>query len=158
MEQQSVLRPRPLGAGLLSEADILCRLGRRRPAGRRSALPVEGKGTAGSELRGDHELNPELYDDSAGLRAAAVLVPIVLQDEEPQVLHYGERDTGLPLEQGMTFTIEPMINLGKPQVKPLPDRWTVVTRDRSLSAQWEHTILVTADGHEVLTGRPEEKF
>ena len=78
--------------------------------------------------------------------------------EEPQVLHYGERDTGLPLEQGMTFTIEPMINLGKPQVKPLPDRWTVVTRDRSLSAQWEHTILVTADGHEVLTGRPEEKF
>ena len=86
MEQQSVLRPRPLGAGLLSEADILCRLGRRRPAGRRSALPVEGKGTAGSELRGDHELNPELYDDSARLRAAAVLVPIVLQDEEPQVL------------------------------------------------------------------------
>jgi methionyl aminopeptidase len=58
----------------------------------------------------------------------------------------------------MTFTIEPMINAGKRHVKLLPDEWTVVTKDRSLSAQWEHTILVTADGHEVLTRRPEEEF
>ena len=78
--------------------------------------------------------------------------------EEPQVLHYGEPDTGLPLQEGMTFTIEPMINLGRAQVKTLPDNWTVVTRDRSLSAQWEHTVLVTATGHEVLTRRPEEEF
>ncbi len=78
--------------------------------------------------------------------------------EEPQVLHYGEKGAGLILEPGMTFTIEPMINAGKRQVKLLSDNWTVVTRDRSLSAQWEHTILVTADGHEVLTKRPEETF
>ena len=78
--------------------------------------------------------------------------------EEPQVLHYGEKGTGLALEEGMTFTIEPMINAGKRHVKLLPDNWTVVTRDRSLSAQWEHTILVTADGHEVLTRRPDENI
>lgn len=78
--------------------------------------------------------------------------------EEPQILHYGRPDTGLRLEPGMTFTIEPMINLGKRQVKLLPDQWTVVTRDRSLSAQWEHTVLVTEDGHEVLTRRPDEDF
>ena len=71
--------------------------------------------------------------------------------EAPQILHYGRPDTGLRLEAGMTFTIEPMINLGKRQVKLLADEWTVVTRDRSLSAQWEHTILVTEHGHEVLT-------
>jgi methionyl aminopeptidase len=71
--------------------------------------------------------------------------------EEPQVLHYGNPNTGLELREGMTFTIEPMVNLGKPQVKLLPDQWTVVTKDHSLSAQWEHTILVTGDGHEVLT-------
>ncbi len=76
--------------------------------------------------------------------------------EDPQVLHYGESNTGVVLEEGMTFTIEPMINAGKRHVKLLPDDWTVVTKDRSLSAQWEHTILVTADGHEVLTMRPEE--
>lgn len=76
--------------------------------------------------------------------------------EEPQVLHYGTPGTGLVLEPGMTFTIEPMINAGKRQVKLLPDEWTVVTKDRSLSAQWEHTILVTDNGFEVLTKRPED--
>ncbi len=78
--------------------------------------------------------------------------------EDPQVLHYGRKDTGLIIEKGMTFTIEPMINIGKRHVKLLPDEWTVVTRDRNLSAQWEHTILVTADGYEVLTKRDEEDF
>jgi methionyl aminopeptidase len=76
--------------------------------------------------------------------------------EEPQVLHYGTPGTGLTLQAGMTFTIEPMINAGKRHVRQLPDGWTVVTKDRSLSAQWEHTILVTNDGFEVLTRRPEE--
>ncbi|MDX1252547.1 MAG: type I methionyl aminopeptidase [Gammaproteobacteria bacterium] len=76
--------------------------------------------------------------------------------EEPQVLHYGTPGTGLVLEPGMTFTIEPMINAGKRHVKLLPDGWTVVTKDRSLSAQWEHTILVTQSGFEVLTKRPED--
>lgn len=78
--------------------------------------------------------------------------------EEPQVLHYGQAGTGLELSAGMTFTIEPMINLGKRHVKLLSDNWTVVTKDRCLSAQWEHTILVTDGGHEVLTKRPEESF
>lgn len=76
--------------------------------------------------------------------------------EEPQVLHYGKPGTGLTLEAGMTFTIEPMVNIGKRDVKLLPDDWTVITRDRSLSAQWEHTILVTEDGYEVLTLRSDE--
>lgn len=76
--------------------------------------------------------------------------------EEPQVLHYGNPGTKEILEPGMTFTIEPMINAGKRQVKLLPDGWTVVTRDRSLSAQWEHTILVTDDGCEVLTKLPDD--
>ncbi len=76
--------------------------------------------------------------------------------EEPQVLHYGSPGTGLTLEAGMTFTIEPMINAGKRDIKQLPDNWTVVTKDRSLSAQWEHTILVTDDGHEILTLREDE--
>jgi methionyl aminopeptidase len=71
--------------------------------------------------------------------------------EDPQVLHYGEPGTGLTLQAGMTFTIEPMINVGKRHVKLLPDGWTVITKDHSLSAQWEHTILVTDDGVEVLT-------
>jgi methionyl aminopeptidase len=71
--------------------------------------------------------------------------------EDPQVLHYGKPGTGLELRAGMTFTIEPMINAGKRDVKLLPDGWTVVTRDHSLSAQWEHTVLVTDDGFEVLT-------
>ncbi|MGH8578565.1 MAG: type I methionyl aminopeptidase [Gammaproteobacteria bacterium] len=71
--------------------------------------------------------------------------------EEPQVLHYGKAGTGLALEPGMTFTIEPMVNAGKRHVKLLPDNWTVVTKDRSPSAQWEHTVLVTNIGHEVLT-------
>jgi methionyl aminopeptidase len=74
--------------------------------------------------------------------------------EEPQVLHYGKPGTGVILEAGMTFTIEPMINAGKRQVKLLPDGWTVITKDRSLSAQWEHTILVTDTGFEVLTQLP----
>ncbi|MGC8521946.1 MAG: type I methionyl aminopeptidase [Steroidobacteraceae bacterium] len=71
--------------------------------------------------------------------------------EDPQVLHYGEPGTGLTLEPGMTFTIEPMVNAGKRHVRLLPDGWTVITKDHSLSAQWEHTILVTDTGHEVLT-------
>ncbi|HEB59059.1 MAG TPA: type I methionyl aminopeptidase [Gammaproteobacteria bacterium] len=78
--------------------------------------------------------------------------------EEPQVLHYGQAGTGMVLEPGMTFTIEPMINAGKRHVKLLNDEWTVITKDRSLSAQWEHTILVTESGHEVLTRRSEEDF
>jgi methionyl aminopeptidase len=73
--------------------------------------------------------------------------------EDPQVLHYGTPGTGLELRPGMTFTIEPMINAGKRHVHLLPDGWTVVTKDHSLSAQWEHTLLVTNDGHEVLTKR-----
>lgn len=78
--------------------------------------------------------------------------------EEPQVLHYGKPGTGLSLEPGMIFTIEPMVNAGKDTVKLLSDDWTVVTKDHSLSAQWEHTILVTETGHEVLTLRAEEKL
>lgn len=77
--------------------------------------------------------------------------------EEPQVLHYGKRGTGEELVQGMIFTIEPMINLGKKDVKVLPDGWVAVTKDRSLSAQFEHTVLVTADGYEILTLRQEER-
>ena len=78
--------------------------------------------------------------------------------EDPQVLHYGEPGTGMQLQEGMTFTIEPMINAGKRQVKLLKDNWTVVTRDRQLSAQWEHTVLVTESGYEVLTLRPDENI
>ena len=77
--------------------------------------------------------------------------------EEPQVLHYGKPGEGLVLEPGMCFTIEPMVNAGKRFIKLLPDGWTVVTKDRSLSAQWEHTILVTPQGHEILTLRAEER-
>ena len=75
--------------------------------------------------------------------------------EDPQVLHYGQRGAGLRLEKGMTFTVEPMINAGKPGTRLLPDGWTVVTRDHSLSAQWEHTIAVTDDGFEILTPWPK---
>lgn len=75
--------------------------------------------------------------------------------DEPQVLHYGQRGQGLRLEEGMVFTIEPMLNAGKRETRELPDGWTVVTRDHSLSAQWEHMVAVTADGFEVLTPWPE---
>ncbi len=78
--------------------------------------------------------------------------------EEPQVLHYGTAGTGVELQAGMTFTIEPMVNAGKRHVKLLGDNWTVVTKDRGLSAQWEHTVLVTDSGHEVLTARADEDF
>jgi methionyl aminopeptidase len=78
--------------------------------------------------------------------------------EEPNVLHYGTPGTGLALQEGMIFTIEPMINAGKRHTKVLPDGWIAVTKDRSLSAQWEHTMLVTSNGVEVLTRRPEEPF
>ena len=67
------------------------------------------------------------------------------------MLHYGTAGTGAVLSPGMTFTIEPMVNAGRRDVRLLPDGWTVITRDHSLSAQWEHTILVTDSGHEVLT-------
>ena len=75
--------------------------------------------------------------------------------EDLQVLHYGQRGQGLRLQEGMVFTIEPMVNAGKRDTKELPDGWTVVTRDHSLSAQWEHMVAVTADGFEVLTAWPE---
>jgi methionyl aminopeptidase len=78
--------------------------------------------------------------------------------EEPQVVHYGKPNTGEVLEEGMCFTIEPMINAGQRYSKVLPDRWTVVTKDRSLSAQWEHTLLVTKDGVEILTLRDDEQI
>jgi methionyl aminopeptidase len=71
--------------------------------------------------------------------------------EDPQVLHYGHPGTGMELVPGLTFTVEPMINAGRPDVRLLPDNWTVVTRDHSLSAQWEHTVLVTDTGYEILT-------
>jgi methionyl aminopeptidase len=78
--------------------------------------------------------------------------------EDPQVLHYGQPGTGLVLEEGMVFTIEPMINAGKHHTRLKPDGWTVETRDGRLSAQWEHTIAVTATGAEVLTARADETF
>jgi len=76
--------------------------------------------------------------------------------DDPQILHYGKPGTGMEIREGMTFTVEPMINAGRRHVKILPDQWTVVTKDHKLSAQWEHTCLVTADGFEVLTLRGEE--
>jgi methionyl aminopeptidase len=82
--------------------------------------------------------------------------------EEPQVLHYGRAGTGMRLQPGMTFTIEPMVNAGRPAVRELADGWTIVTKDHSLSAQWEHTVLVTGTGFEVLTlspgARPEPRL
>lgn len=78
--------------------------------------------------------------------------------EAPEVLHYGQEGKGLVLKEGMTFTIEPMINQGKAKIKMKNDGWTVVTSDKKLSAQWEHTIAVTADGYEVLTLRDEERI
>ena len=76
--------------------------------------------------------------------------------DEPQVLHYGKAGTGVELNPGMTFTIEPMLNAGKAAVKLLPDEWTVVTKDHKLTAQWEHTILVTETGYEILTHRQDD--
>ena len=78
--------------------------------------------------------------------------------EDPQVLHYGKANTGMEIVEGMTFTIEPMINAGKRHTKLKGDGWTVETKDGRLSAQWEHTLAVTADGVEVLTARQEETF
>lgn len=79
-------------------------------------------------------------------------------EDDLQILHYGKKGAGLEIVPGMTFTIEPMINAGKRHVKLLADGWTVVTKDRSLSAQWEHTILITETGNEVLTKRPDENY
>ena len=76
--------------------------------------------------------------------------------EEPQILHYGRKEDGIILKEGMVFTIEPMVNFGKRHIKLLNDNWTVVTKDHSLSAQWEHTVLVTKDGVDILTKRQEE--
>lgn len=76
--------------------------------------------------------------------------------EEPQVLHYGRAGTGMELKEGMTFTIEPMINQGRAETRLLGDGWTAITKDRKLSAQWEHTILVTADGYEIFTLRADD--
>ena len=78
--------------------------------------------------------------------------------EDPQVLHYGQAGTGLELQEGMCFTIEPMINLGTKYTKALSDGWTVETKDGRNSAQWEHTLVVTSSGYEVLTKRSEENF
>ena len=78
--------------------------------------------------------------------------------DAPQVLHYGKKGTGMQLEEGMSFTIEPMINAGKRHIKILPDQWTAVTKDHKMSAQWEHTLMVTASGAEIFTLRAEEKF
>lgn len=78
--------------------------------------------------------------------------------EPPQVLHYGRPGEGVVLEPGMTFTIEPMVNLGKPGTRLLADGWTVLTKDRSLSAQWEHTMAVTEDGVDVLTRLPGDEL
>ncbi|MGE4124117.1 MAG: type I methionyl aminopeptidase, partial [Pusillimonas sp.] len=74
--------------------------------------------------------------------------------QDPQVLHYGKAGTGITLEPGMIFTIEPMINAGRREIRQLSDGWTVVTRDHSLSAQWEHSVLVTETGYEILTVSP----
>jgi methionyl aminopeptidase len=71
--------------------------------------------------------------------------------EDPQILHYGTAGTGIEIKAGMTLTVEPMVNAGKRHVRLLPDGWTVVTKDHTLSAQWEHTILITKTGYEVLT-------
>ena len=76
--------------------------------------------------------------------------------DNPQILHYGTPGQGIEIKEGMTFTIEPMINAGGAAVRLLPDQWTVVTKDHSLSAQWEHTVLVTKNGFEVLTLAPNE--
>ncbi len=78
--------------------------------------------------------------------------------EEPQILHYGKAGTGLELKEGMTFTIEPMINMGKKETRLLGDGWTAITKDRKLTAQWEHTLVVTADGYEIFTLRNDETF
>ncbi|MDX2164298.1 MAG: type I methionyl aminopeptidase [Gammaproteobacteria bacterium] len=79
-------------------------------------------------------------------------------EDELQILHYGKRNTGIEIVPGMTFTIEPMINAGKRHVKLLNDGWTVVTKDHSLSAQWEHTLVITETGNDVLTKRSEETY
>jgi methionyl aminopeptidase len=79
-------------------------------------------------------------------------------EDELQILHYGKRGAGIEIVPGMTFTIEPMINAGKRHVKLLSDGWTVVTKDHSLSAQWEHTLLITEAGNEVFTKRPDETY
>ena len=76
--------------------------------------------------------------------------------EEPQILHYGRAGTGMELKAGMTFTIEPMINQGKADTKVLGDGWTAITKDRKLSAQWEHTLLVTDTGYEIFTLRSDD--
>ena len=73
-------------------------------------------------------------------------------------MHYGRPGTGMELKEGMTFTIEPMVNAGKFTTKLKPDGWTVETRDGRLSSQWEHTMAVTANGCEIFTGRQEESF
>lgn len=78
--------------------------------------------------------------------------------EEPQILHYGRAGTGIQMKAGMTFTVEPMINLGKRQCKLLKDGWTVITRDKKQSAQFEHTILITETGYEIMTLDPENPY
>ena len=96
---------------------------------------------------------------SSGIDSNVILSSISNKfHEQPNILHYGKKNNGLELTPGMTFTIEPMINAGKRHTRLLGDGWTVITKDRKSSAQYEHTILVTNDGHEVLTRRQEESF
>jgi methionyl aminopeptidase len=108
--------------------------GRERPGGNGAAIQAHAEGYGYSVVR-------EFCGHGIGRRF----------HEDPQVLHYGKPGTGLRLEAGMTFTVEPMINAGKAAIRELADGWTIVTKDHSLSAQWEHTVLVTPEGFEVLT-------
>ncbi len=98
---------------------------------------------------------PDASAPSVTDHAGTCAYPHEPQVQSPQVLHYGKPGTGIELKKGMTFTVEPMINAGKPQTRQLPDGWTVVTKDHSLSAQWEHTLAVTDDGFEILTPWPD---
>ena len=121
--------------------------------GIKKVRPGEKLGTIGSAIQKHAENNHySVVRDYCGHGIGKVY------HEEPQVLHYGNPGEGLMLEEGMCFTIEPMINLGSYHSKLLDDGWTVVTKDGKLSAQWEHTIAVTADGYDILTLREEEEI
>ena len=122
-------------------------------AGIRAALPGKHTGDIGAAIQQKAEgAGMSVVRDFVGHGVGQLF------HDEPNIMHFGKPGTGVPLKPGMIFTIEPMINAGKRQVRLLPDGWTVVTKDHSLSAQWEHTVLVTPDGFEVLTARSEEAF
>ncbi len=136
--------PSPLARRLVDTAyDALC-------AGIRAVRPGATLGDVGHAIQTvAHREHFSVVRDYCGHGIGQVY------HDDPQVMHYGQRGQGLRLEPGMVFTIEPMINAGKRDTKELADGWTVVTRDRSLSAQWEHMVAVTADGVEVLTVWPD---